>query len=110
MAPIRYCQKKNIICELCGEMVVYGLNRRTKCSVGETQVLQEFEHLYAIIPDEFSEIESSMGFYRRNMKSYGVDLKYCINSEKLTIYARYSMVAVFDKDEILAIVEERAQI
>ena len=110
MAKISHCGKLTVICELCSEIVRYAVNIHSKCSVGKTQVLQDHEHVYVIIPDEFSELESSLGFYRRNVRSYGVDLKYCSVSKKLTIYVHYSMVAVFDQQEIQAIVQERSQI
>ena len=70
------------ICELCGDMVGYAVNQHTKCSVGETQLLQDFEHAYAIIPDDFSDLELSMAFCRRNVRSYGINFNFCTVSEK----------------------------
>ena len=102
-------EKLRILRQFCGEMVGYAVNRRSKCPVGETKVLQDHEHVYMIIPDKFSELEASPGFYRRNVKSYGINFKFCTVSEKLTIYICYSMVAVFDEEEIQAIVKERNQ-
>ena len=99
--------KMNILRSLFGVMVGYGVNHKYKGDVGSVHSLQDYEHIYVIHPDEYSEIDSLGGFYRRNVRGYGVDLKFCTVSERLTVYARYSMVAVFDEELILSILDER---
>lgn len=71
-------------------------------------MLRAYEHVYVIKPDAYSELEAEGHFYRKDVRGYGVDFKFCTVSEKLTVSIRYFMNAVFNDDTFLAMIEKRA--
>ena len=103
-------EKMNTAKKLFGEMFGFGVLKRQQMKIGATMVLEEFSEAYICRPDEISQIEAMSGFKRQNISGYGIDLKYNLTSRRLTIYVRYSLVAVHEDALLLSILGEREEI
>ena len=92
------------------EMFGFGVLRRRALQPGATMALQEFSEAYICLPDRISEIEALARVRRSNINGYGIDLKYNFTSRHLSIYVRYSLVAVHEDSLLLSVLREREEI
>ena len=98
-------EKMSVIKKMLGEMIEYGVFVRP--TVGETLTLEPYHSVSLVRPDEISAAEAISVFKRRNIRGYGIDLKYNLTLNIIYIYVRYCLLSVLDEQWLGDIVQER---